>query len=163
MNNLCKHCEYGNRFIDLGQCPECSTGRIVGDLHTRNIFCSNLHYITAVAVDFCGKQNCCDEVIFRNYEVIIVSDLSHKQLISIGKYIEKSPVQVYKAIKNSSSFFEQVDFYKLLKIGRYLYENNISFHIEPELSVLYNFTVCFPDLADDYQWVFELYRHKKKI
>lgn len=158
MYSLCEHCEYGNRFIDLGQCPECSTGRIVGDLHTRNIFCSDLHHISAVAVDFCGKQNCYDKTIFKDYEVIIISELSCEQLISIGKYIEQTPVHIYKTIKNGSSFCEKADFYKLLKIGRYLYENNISFRIEPEFPVLYKFKECFPNLADDYQWVFEMYK-----
>ncbi len=152
MNSLCRHCEYGNRFIDLGQCPECETGRIVGDLHTRNIFCSNLHNITAVAVDFCGTKNCYEKDVFKSYEIIVNSELSHEQLIAVSNFTEQTPVQIYKSIKNGLPFCEKMDFYKTLKIGKYLYENNIDFKIKPDFPILYKFSECFSNFADDYQW-----------
>ena len=154
---LCEHCEYGNRYIDLGKCPECDTGRIVGDLHTRAIFCSNLHRITAVAVDFCGKQNCMTgELVFRNYEITITSKLSREQLIAVGKIVEKTPVQIYKAIETDNSFCDNADFYQMLALGKYLYEHSISFQTVPEIPILYGFMVCFPNLAKDYSWVLEM-------
>jgi hypothetical protein len=157
MISLCDHCEYGNRFIDLGQCPECETGRIVGDLHTRDIFCSNLHKITAVAISFCGRQNChTGDAVFRNYEIIITSKLSYDQLIAVGNMVEKTPVQIYKAIKAHTSFCDQVYFFPMLKLGKFLHERNISFHTVPEIPILYEFVDCFPGLADDYSWVLEM-------
>ena len=163
MISLCEHCEYGNRFIDLGKCPECDTGRIVGDLHTRDIFCSNLHHITTLAIDFYGKQNCYEGTeVFKDYKIIITSKLSREQLINIGKWIEKTPVQIYKSIKEQSSFCDEVDFYRLLKIGKYLHDCNISFQVVPEMSILYGFMECFPGLADEYAWALEyLYKNKK--
>lgn len=162
MNSICEHCEYGNRFIDLGQCPECQAGRIVGDLHTRDIFCSHLHQITTFAVDFCGKQNCYDMHIFTDYQVFIASALSYQQLVDIGKYTEKTPVQLYHSIKNGSPCCEKSSFFQILKICKYLYENEIKFKTEPDFPILYNFSECFPALAQDYEWVFEMLRKNEK-
>ena len=157
MTNLCEHCEYGNRYIDLGKCPECETGRIVGDLHTRDIFCSNLHKITAIAIDFCGKQNCmASEIVFRNYKIIISSKLSQEQLIAVGKIVEKTPVQIYKAIKTNNSFCDEVHFCQMLELGKFLYERSISFHTIPKIPTLCKFMDCFSHLAKNYSWVLEI-------
>lgn len=157
MNNLCKHCEYGNRFIDLGQCPECNTGRIVGDLHTRNIFCSNLHNISAIAVDFCGKQNCYDKVNLKEYEIIITSELPPKYILCVSKFINKTPVQIYKAIKEHFSICNKVNFYNMLKLCKYLYDKNITFQVLPEIPLLPKFSKCFPKHSDNYEWVLKKY------
>ena len=162
MEGLCEHCEYGNRFIDLGKCPECDAGRIVGDLHTGEYFCSNLHRITSVAVDFCGKMNCCDAHIFREHKLLLTSELTREQLIYVSRFIDKTPVQIYKSLKEQSSFCANVDFYCVLKIGRYLYRNDVSFRVLPEMPLLYKFAACFPAYADDYEWVLEKY-HKDQI
>lgn len=160
MQSLCEHCEYGNRFIDLGKCPECETGRIVGDFHTRGIFCSNLHPITTIAVDFCGQRNCWNDTEYTDYEIIITSHLSREQLIAVGKLVEKTPVQIYKSIKEQSAFCEKLYFDNMLKIGKYLYSCKIAFRVVPEVPILYGLPECYPHLVNDYSWVLELHQQK---
>lgn len=157
MKNICDHCEYGNRFIDLGECPECATGRIVGDLHTRNIFCSNLHKITALAVDFCGQKNCEMQDVFSNtYQMIITSEIPLEMIHKIGKQFDQTPVQILKSIKNHTSFTGDMDFYKMIKTGNILYKYHIPFKVVPDVPFMSRFPECFPDLRDDYGWVFRI-------
>lgn len=157
MEDVCDHCEYGNRFIDLGECPECHKGRIVGDLHTYGIFCSNLHAITSVAVDFCGKQHCIN-MIYGDYNIILSPELSREQLISVSGFVNKSPVEIYKTVKSRSSFCDTIDFKKMLKIGKYLYSNNIDFQVIPSIPIINKLCYCFPVYNDDYKWVTEKYK-----
>lgn len=155
--NICAHCEYKNRFIDLGLCPECKNGRIVGDLHTKAIFCSALHYITTIGIPFAGNRNCYSENAFGEYEFIIISEIHYEDLLFVSKHLGSTPVQIYKAIKEERPLGGKVYFYKALKIGKYLSEKNISFKTVPDILLMCNFAECFPDNADDYEWVLKKY------
>lgn len=154
METMCSHCEYGNRFIDLGRCPECSNGRIVGDLFTRGIFCSNLHLITAVAVDFCKPQSCMS-AMQKYYEVVLLLPLNKEQMIALGKYLNKTPAQIYLTTKKSEPLSEKFSFKEMLLLGKYLTENQVPFKIIPDFPVLPKLCECFPHMANDYEWFFE--------
>ena len=100
--NLCSHCEYGNRFTDLGACPECADGRVVGDFHTRGIFCSTGHRITSVAVDFCGKQNCENLTIWQEYTIRLCTLPDGKRLASAAKLLGMTRTQIFRMFKNGT-------------------------------------------------------------
>ena len=153
---LCQHCEYGNRYIDLGLCPECKIGRIIGDCHTKALYCSTgLHHITTIGISFCGRKNCDYPIYYDKYEIVITSKLSIDQIQFITQFTDKTPLQIYKAIKQQIPCCENVYFHNMLKMGRFLYDNGISFQVSPELPVLTKFDECHPTLADDYRWVLQ--------
>ena len=156
MTNLCEHCEYGSRFTDLGMCPECKIGRIIGDCHTKDIYCSTgSHRITTLGISFCGKKNCDISILWTDYEIIITSKLSLDQIRSITPLTTKRPLQIYKAIEQQTSFCDKVYFENMVKIARYLVDHDIHFQVIPEIPVFTKFDECNPHLADDYKWILE--------
>ncbi len=148
--DLCDNCEYGRRFVDLGECPECGKGRIVGDTHTRRIFCSELHPITAVAVDFCGKKNCEQFTLWQEYSIRLCPPFTGKQLDAASRFFDMPRSQIYLAAKTGTPIERCFSFVEMLTTGAGLAENGISFQTEPPFPILWHFADCFPALAENY-------------
>ncbi|WP_294406475.1 hypothetical protein [uncultured Ruminococcus sp.] len=155
MDSLCEYCEYGNRYIDLGQCPECHTGKVIGDLYTREIFCSNHHKITSFAVDFSCTKKCEYEMLYKEYDIYIISKLSKEKMYVVSEYMDMTLTHIYTIIKNKLPLIKKVTFYNILEICEFLYDNSIPFRIEPEFSLLSKFKKCFPVLLKENKWLSE--------
>lgn len=150
---LCDNCEYGRRFLDLGQCPECSKGRIVGDTHTRRIFCSELHGITAVAIDFYGKKNCDPLILQQEYCIRICQPISAEHLNAAAHFLGISRSQMYLAAKSGTPIKCNASFTELISAGAELVKNGVAFQTEPPLPMLWRLADCFPALAEDYSQI----------
>lgn len=161
--NLCSHCEYGNRFTDLGACPECADGRVVGDFHTRGIFCSTGHRITSVAVDFCGKQNCENLTIWQEYTIRLCTLPDGKRLASAAKLLGMTRTQIFRMFKNGTPIEPDprmgMRFDRMLETAAQLAEQGIPFSVSPCFPDLPELEECFPKYAETYEFLRSCMNH----
>ncbi|MGN0537946.1 MAG: hypothetical protein ACI4M3_08230 [Acutalibacteraceae bacterium] len=145
--NLCKDCEYGRGYVELGICPVCGNGKLRGRSETSGLFCSNGCKDFPFAVSFIAQRNCFSAVYEKDYQIFITQKLSFEVLKMIRKKLAFNTVQLYKKI-NDGQPIAVINFLpEVWRIEAFFKELNISYLITPPLPYMSQKERCFPSTS----------------
>ena len=141
--------------MDLGECPDCHKGRIIGNSHTLDIKCSSGHLIKSVAVSFLAWRNCWDKVNSLKYEIICLKNTNTNDLRTIKKVLKTdfTLTQIYLLLKNNKPLMENLYLEKAIKYSALLNMNAIKNKVVPDIPCMSKFSECFPKLSEYYDYL----------
>ena len=158
MEDVCLNCEYGDRYLDFGECPDCHKGRLICDSHTSGLFCSTGHLIKSVAIPFLAKENCMDYLYSSKYEIICLDSVGTEKLRKIKNILEidLTLTQIYLLLKNNKPLMENLYLEKAIKYSALLNMNAIKNKVVPDIPYMSKFEECFSeDFVEYYKLLFD--------
>ena len=156
MEDVCLNCEYGDRYLDFGECPDCHKGRLIGDSHTSGLRCSTGHLIKSVAIPFSANRNCWNYPYSSiEYKIICSESTDRHKLRKIRKILETdlTLTQIYLLLKNNKPLMENLYFEKAIKYSALLKMSGIKNKIVPCIPYMSKFSECFPKLSKYYDYL----------